>query len=133
MVDQRGAGRLGANETYDGRAGASLVRLLDLPRVEVFDSVTSTMDVAHHLAESGAPAGTLVLAEEQTAGRGRSGRSWTSAAGAGIWLSILERPRDAAATETLSLRVGLRAARVLDRWAASPVSSSGRTISSSPA
>jgi BirA family biotin operon repressor/biotin-[acetyl-CoA-carboxylase] ligase len=121
VVDQRGAGRLGAFETYDGRAGASLVRLLDLPRVEVFDSVTSTMDVAHQLAESGAPAGTLVLAEEQTAGRGRSGRTWASAAGAGIWLSLLERPRDGAATETLSLRVGLRTARALDRWAVSPV------------
>jgi BirA family biotin operon repressor/biotin-[acetyl-CoA-carboxylase] ligase len=121
VVDQRGEGRLGASESYDGRAGASLVRLLDLPRVEVFDSVTSTMDVVHQLAGSGAPSGTLVLAEEQTAGRGRSGRSWASAPGAGIWLSLLERPRDAAATELLSLRVGLRAARVLDRWAAVPV------------
>jgi BirA family transcriptional regulator, biotin operon repressor / biotin---[acetyl-CoA-carboxylase] ligase len=121
VVDQRGEGRLGASDTYDGRAGSALVRLLDLPRVEVYDAVTSTMDVAHALAESGAPAGTMVLAEQQTAGRGRGGRSWQSAAGAGIWLSLIERPRDPAVVETLSLRVGLAAARVLDRWTAHPV------------
>lgn len=121
MGDQRGSGRFGAHDTYDGRAGAALVQLLDLPRVEVFDSVTSTLDVAHALATSGAPSGTLVLAEHQTAGRGRGGRTWTSGAGDGIWLTIVERPRDAAALEVLSLRVGLRVARALDRWTASPV------------
>jgi BirA family biotin operon repressor/biotin-[acetyl-CoA-carboxylase] ligase len=113
--------RLGANDTYDGRAGASLMQLLDLPRVEVYDSVTSTLDVAHAIAESGAPAGTLILAEEQTAGRGRGGRSWTSAAGAGILVTLLERPRDGKAIDLLSLRVGLKAARVLDRFTAAPV------------
>ncbi len=121
VVDQRGMSRLGANDTYDGRAGASLMQLLDLPRVEVFDSVTSTLDVAHALAESGAPAGTLVLAEEQTAGRGRGGRSWTSAPGAGILVTLLERPRDARVIDLLSLRVGLKAARVLDRFTVAPV------------
>ena len=120
MAD-RFASRRGAAETYDGRAADTLVRLLDLPRVEVYDSVTSTQDVAHALAESGAPAGTLVLAEQQTAGRGRGGRAWTSAPGAGIWLTLLERPRDAAAMETLAIRVGLRAAKVLDRYTSTPV------------
>lgn len=120
-VDERREGRRGATDTYDGRGGAALMEILDLPRVEVYDSVTSTLDVAHALAGSGAPAGTLVLAEQQTAGRGRGGRAWTSAAGAGIWLTLLERPRDADTLETLALRVGLRAARVLDRWTESPV------------
>ena len=115
-VDERREGRPGSTDTYDGRGGHALMDILDLPRVEVYDSVTSTLDVTHALAESGAPAGTLVLAEQQTAGRGRGGRVWTSAAGAGIWLTLLERPRDPAALETLALRVGLRAARVLDRW-----------------
>ena len=121
MVDRREDRRFGASDTYDGRAAEALVRLLDLPRVEIYDTVTSTLDAAHALAESGAPAGTLVIAEQQTAGRGRSGRSWTSAAGAGIWLTLLERPRDGSAIETLSLRVGLRAARALDRWTSTPV------------
>jgi len=120
-VREQREGRFGADDTYDGRAGATLMRLLDLPRVEVYDSVTSTMDVAQALADAGAPAGTLVLAEHRTAGRGRGGRAWNSVAGAGIWLALLERPREAEALETLALRVGIRAARVLDRWAAGPV------------
>jgi len=120
-VDEQREGRPGATDTYDGRGGAALTQILDLPRVEVYDSVTSTQDVSHALAASGAPAGTLVLAEQQTAGRGRAGRPWASAAGAGIWLTLLERPRDAAALETMTVRVGLRAARVLDRWTDAPV------------
>jgi BirA family biotin operon repressor/biotin-[acetyl-CoA-carboxylase] ligase len=75
------------------------------------------MDVAHDLAAEGAPAGSVVLADHQTAGRGRGGRSWQSEAGAGIWLTLIERPEDARAVEVLALRTGLRAARVLDRYA----------------
>ena len=52
----------------------------------------STNDVARQFAEQGAPEGTLVLAEEQTQGRGRLGRSWLSERGAGIYASILLRP-----------------------------------------
>jgi BirA family transcriptional regulator, biotin operon repressor / biotin---[acetyl-CoA-carboxylase] ligase len=106
---------------YDGHDAAELRRLLSLPRLELFDSVGSTLDVAHALAEQGAPAGTLVMADAQTAGRGRAGRSWASAPGAGIWLTLLERPTDAVALEVLSLRLGLHAARTLDRFADAPV------------
>ena len=52
----------------------------------------STNDAARQLAEQGAPEGTLALAEEQTQGRGRLGRSWLSERGAGIYASILLRP-----------------------------------------
>src|SRR5690606_8587957 len=69
----------------------------------------------------GAPAGTLVVAERQDSGRGRSGRRWSSAPRAGIWATLIERPRDAKAIEVLSLRVGLRLARVLERWTAGPI------------
>lgn len=79
------------------------------------------MDVAHARARLGAPAGTLVLADRQTAGRGRGGRSWASHAGAGIWMTLLERPADPAALEVLSLRLGLRAANALDAFADAPV------------
>lgn len=85
-----------------------------LPRVALFDSVGSTLDVAHELADAGAPAGTLVLADEQTAGRGRHGRAWRSEPGAGIWLTLIERPSDASALDVLSLRIGLGVAPVLD-------------------
>ena len=106
---------------YDGATGPDLAALLELPRVEVLESVTSTQDVAHVLAAQGAPAGTLVLADEQRAGRGRQGRAWVSERGAGIWLTLVERPTDAAATDVLSLRVGLAVARALDAFAAEPV------------
>ena len=55
-------------------------------------SVGSTNDEAAALARAGAPEGTTVIAEEQTAGRGRVGRAWTSPAGAGLWLSMVVRP-----------------------------------------
>lgn len=107
--------------SWAGRDAVALAARLDLPRVEPFAAVSSTMDAAHALAAAGAPAGTLVLADEQTAGRGRSGRVWDSAPGAGLWMTIIERPRIADGIGVLSLRVGLRIAPVLERWASSPV------------
>ena len=100
--------------TYDGKTGDELAALVGAPRVVAHDEVASTMDVAHALASEGAPAGTLVLADAQTAGRGRHGRSWQSQRGRGIWLTLIERPRDEDALEVLSLRLGLAAAQVLD-------------------
>ena len=103
--------------TYDGATAESLAVSLSLPRVVVMDEVQSTMDVARDLADQGAAAGTLVLADMQKAGRGRAGRRWESRAGEGIWLTLLERPNDAAALDVLSLRIGIRSARALDRFA----------------
>jgi len=48
-----------------------------------------------------------VLADEQTAGRGRQGRSWHSPAGAGVWLVALLRPAEAPSMGALAIRVGL--------------------------
>ena len=61
-------------------------------RILHFFKVDSTNSVAMRLGEEGEPHGTLVLAEEQTAGRGRAGRSWSSEKSAGIYCSILLRP-----------------------------------------
>jgi BirA family transcriptional regulator, biotin operon repressor / biotin---[acetyl-CoA-carboxylase] ligase len=102
---------------YDGATAAQLGEWLGLPRLVLLPSVGSTQDVAHRLAADGAPAGTLVLADEQTAGRGRAGKSWTSRSGSGIWMTMIERPADASALEVLSLRLGIRAAAMLDRFA----------------
>jgi BirA family transcriptional regulator, biotin operon repressor / biotin---[acetyl-CoA-carboxylase] ligase len=92
-----------------------------LPRVEVLESTTSTLDVAHRFAAAGAPAGTLVIANEQTAGRGRGGKTWQSSPDAGLWLTLIERPIDSAGIGVLSLRIGISAARALDRFAAEPI------------
>jgi BirA family biotin operon repressor/biotin-[acetyl-CoA-carboxylase] ligase len=61
-------------------------------RVIVLDEVGSTNDVARRLAEEGDATGTVVLAEYQTAGRGRQGRSWHARHGLGLLLSVLLRP-----------------------------------------
>ena len=56
------------------------------------DSCASTNDLAKELAREGAPAGTIVLSEKQSSGRGRAGRTWHSPPGAGIYLSLIVRP-----------------------------------------
>src|SRR6266540_5657910 len=61
-------------------------------RLLYFTSTTSTMDVARAEAETGAPDGTVVLAEEQTKGRGRFDRAWVSPAGKNLYLTLVMRP-----------------------------------------
>ncbi len=107
--------------SWFGHEGDALARELGLPQVAAVAQVASTMDAAHALAAEGAPAGTLVIAEEQLVGRGRGGRSWTSEARAGLWMTMIERPRNADGLDVLSLRVGLHLAPVLERWTRAPV------------
>ena len=105
----------------DGATAAELREALDLPRVELLETTTSTLDVAHRLAAEGAPSGTLVIANEQTAGRGRGGKSWQSPPEAGLWLTLIERPADTSGLDVLSIRIGLAAAEALDRFAPEPI------------
>ncbi len=57
-----------------------------------FRRVGSTNTVARELAEAGAPNGTVVTADEQTAGRGRQGRTWTAPPGSALLFSAIVRP-----------------------------------------
>ena len=57
-----------------------------------WEALPSTMDEAWRLALAGAPDGTVVLADEQTAGRGRLKRSWWAPPGSSLLLSLLLRP-----------------------------------------
>ena len=61
-------------------------------RIHHFFKINSTNAVAFRLAAAGEPHGTLVVAEEQTAGRGRLGRAWYSEKTTGIYLSLILRP-----------------------------------------
>lgn len=61
-------------------------------RVLYFAETDSTNACARKLGEEGAPHGTLVVSDRQTAGRGRRGRAWESPAGANIYMSLLLRP-----------------------------------------
>jgi BirA family transcriptional regulator, biotin operon repressor / biotin---[acetyl-CoA-carboxylase] ligase len=110
-----------ATDRYDGTSAASLAGRLGVVDLRLYASIGSTMDAAHALGEAGAPGGTLIVADEQTAGRGRKGSSWRSESARGIWLTLLDRPADPAALEVLSLRVGLAAAHALDAFASAPV------------
>ncbi len=58
-----------------------------------YHSIGSTNDVARELAARGAPEGTLVIADEQTAGQGRLGRRWLAPPGTSLLMSLLFRPR----------------------------------------
>lgn len=73
-----------------------------------FDSIGSTNDEAKRLAGLGEPEGTVVTAETQTAGRGRSGRGWVTPHGSAIAMSLILRPRiDAVQVTQVALLGGL--------------------------
>ena len=83
-----------------------------------YQSTPSTMDDAAQWARQGAEDGAVVVAETQTASRGRRGRRWVSDAG-NLYLSVLLRP-DAAALPLLSPLAGVAVARAIRRVAAVP-------------
>jgi BirA family biotin operon repressor/biotin-[acetyl-CoA-carboxylase] ligase len=84
--------------------------------IHYFGSIASTMTEAARLAASGAPHGTIVLAEEQTAGIGRLGRSWHSDAELGIYCSILLRlPVEPGTLPVINLLLGLATAEAIQK------------------
>ena len=83
--------------------------------VEVVDRCDSTNARMMQRAEAGAPSGSVLVALEQTAGRGRRGRVWVSAAGDSLTFSLLWRFPPACSLSGLSLAVGLALVRVLAR------------------
>jgi len=60
--------------------------------VHAYQAVKSTNDLAMQLARDGLPEGTIVVAEQQTKGRGRHQRAWYSPLGTGVYVSIILRP-----------------------------------------
>ena len=83
--------------------------------VDVLDSCASTNAELLGRAEAGAPSGTVLVANEQTAGRGRRGRSWIASRGDSLAFSLLWRFAPGTAPAGLSLAVGLAVARALAR------------------
>jgi BirA family biotin operon repressor/biotin-[acetyl-CoA-carboxylase] ligase len=88
------------SQSERGRFGSPLVYAAE---------VTSTNDIAARLADAGAGEGTTVVAEAQTAGRGRHGRVWCSPPGAGLYASTIVRPDRPAAAEPGSALLTLMA------------------------
>jgi BirA family biotin operon repressor/biotin-[acetyl-CoA-carboxylase] ligase len=94
------------------RAGARLGPFAG--RIRWYSEVTSTNDLAARLADAGAAAGTTIVADAQTAGRGRLGRVWASPAGAGLYTSIVLRPAPHV-TPLLTLAAGVAIADGVQR------------------
>src|SRR5205085_8774632 len=83
--------------------------------VHLYQHIGSTQDEARRMARARAPEGLLVVAEEQTAGRGRAGRTWVTAHGTALAFSLLLRPALAAARGgQLSMLAGLAVCEAVD-------------------
>ncbi len=88
-----------------------------------YERVASTNDIARDRARNGYPEGLVVLAEEQSAGRGRLGRSWVSPYGEALLLSILLRPVWLPPGEAFSLTMmaGVALCEAVEHVVSSPV------------
>lgn len=87
-------------------------------RIHYFDEIDSTQEAARELAAGGAAQGTVVIAERQSAGRGRMGRTWHSPPGVNLYTTIILRPPiPLAEVPRLSLVAGVAAAEAVEREA----------------
>lgn len=78
-------------------------------RILHYDAIDSTNRITRELAEAGEPEGTVVIAEGQTKGKGKTGRPWYSQAYRGIWMSVLLRPRIPMSSVNLITQIGCAA------------------------
>ncbi len=81
--------------------------------VAYLEATTSTMDDARHGAAEGRPRGTAYVAGEQSAGRGRQGRSWVSAASAGLYVTYHLRPARIESAPLIGLATAVAAAEAV--------------------
>ncbi len=83
--------------------------------IHCFDEIASTNGLAREMAVMGAREGTVIIAETQTRGKGRLGRTWASPRG-GIWLSTILRPKlKAKETPKLTLMTSLAVAKTINQ------------------
>ncbi len=83
--------------------------------IRYFEEVSSTQEAAKRLANNGAEEGVTVIAERQSSGRGRMGRSWLSPSG-GVWLSVILRPHINLQVQRFTLLAGVAVARAIKRF-----------------
>ena len=93
----------------------ALAGVWGVPEVEAWHRIGSSNDRLVERARSGAPPWTVVVADEQTAGRGRRGATWASPPGAGLWMSVLLPPDPSG--RPLPLLVGLACADAVEALA----------------
>ncbi len=104
-----------ALEVIETSLATSLIGRAQGHKNELWDTIGSTNSRAAELAAAGAPEGVIVLARQQTAGRGRQGRVWVTPPDAGIAFSVLLRPQIALTRLPLvTLATGVAAARAIE-------------------
>jgi BirA family transcriptional regulator, biotin operon repressor / biotin---[acetyl-CoA-carboxylase] ligase len=110
----------------------------DLEHLHYFQSLPSTMDEARRLAKNNAPEWSLVLAESQSAGRGRRGRVWQAAPNSGLYFTLVLYPKlEMQALGLLPLLVGASLAKTIRettgistqlKWSNDILSTDGRKL-----
>ena len=108
---------VGGVDLLDGQAITGALAVAAKPHlsnINIFQTIDSTNTYARQLAEKNSVSGLVILAEQQTGGRGRRGKSWVSPFAANIYLSIVwDFEQGAEALEGLSLAVGVAVRRAL--------------------
>lgn len=99
--------------TWEGCSAAQWARRFSVPTVECHARIGSTSDRALALARAGSPLPALVLADRQSAGRGRRGRRWISDTPLGLWFTVA-RAWTGGEVGALALRFGLATARAVE-------------------
>lgn len=92
-VQNKGYRIISEPDVMDADALKSIWKATELgEEIYFFDCIDSTNTKAKELAEHGAPSGTLVVADQQTSGKGRRGRAWESPRNTGIFMTLLLKP-----------------------------------------
>ncbi len=122
----------GLLETWEGRGPEKWARRLGVATTEFHARIGSTNDRAAALVREGCSVPALVVADRQTAGRGRRGRRWSSDTPLGLWFTFVGGPGEVvgAGASVFPLRVGLAVAKGLESAGGDPVDSvPGRSTS----
>jgi BirA family biotin operon repressor/biotin-[acetyl-CoA-carboxylase] ligase len=107
---------------WEGRSIQEWQEQWRVPELHIFTIAASTNDVARERALARAPAGTTVIAESQSAGRGRAGRSWSDVHGKSVMLSVVMRSASEHVDPTvMPICVGRAVARAIEAVSHVPV------------
>ena len=100
---------------WQGRPVSEWAEMWGIPFLEVYRRISSTSDRLIDLVEAEPASFSVVIADEQTAGRGRTGRKWYSPDGVGLLMSVL-LPASSASQPCAPLIVGVAVARAIEVW-----------------
>ena len=109
------SGAPGALDRWEGRPVEEWARRWGVPHLEVYDELPSTNERLRVLAEAGTAHFSVVTADSQTEGKGRSGKRWDSPGGMGLWISFLVRNDSEVPSTLIPILVGLATIRTLER------------------